>query len=33
MKLIESFVEEFLNYNLPAPEKCFLLEEGDEIYI
>ena len=33
MKLIENFVERFHNYTLPLPEKCFLLEEGDELYI
>ena len=33
MKLIENFVEKFHNYSLPTPEKCFVLEEGDEIYI
>ena len=33
MKLIENFVEKFHNYTLPSPEKCFLVEEGDEIYI
>ena len=33
MKLIDDFVEKFHNYNLPSPEKCFLLEEGDELYI
>ena len=33
MKLIENFVELFHNYSLPSPEKCFLLEEGDELYI
>ena len=33
MKLIDNFVEKFHNYSLPKPEKCFLLEEGDELYI
>ena len=33
MKLIDNFVEKFHNYSLPSPEKCFLLEEGDEVYI
>ena len=33
MKLIKNFVELFHNCRLPSPEKCFLLEEGDEIYI
>ena len=33
MKLIDKFVEKFHNYSLPSPEKCFLLEEGDELYI
>ena len=33
MKLIDNFVEKFHNYTLPSPEKCFLLEEGDELYI
>ena len=33
MKLIEDFVEKFHNYSLPSPEKCFLIEEGDELYI
>ena len=33
MKLIDNFVEKFHNYTLPCPEKCFLLEEGDELYI
>ena len=33
MKLIENFVEKFHNYSLPSAEKCFLLEEGDELYI
>ncbi len=33
MKLINNFVEKFHNYSLPSPEKCFLLEEGDELYI
>ena len=33
MRLIENYVELFHNYTLPSPEKCFVLEEGDEIYI
>ena len=33
MKLIDNFVEKFHNYALPSPEKCFVLEEGDELYI
>ena len=33
MKLIDNFVEKFHNYSLPTAEKCFLLEEGDELYI
>ena len=33
MKLINNFTEKFHNYSLPSPEKCFLLEEGDELYI
>ena len=33
MKLIDNFVEKFHNYSLPTPEKCFVLEEGDELYI
>ena len=33
MKLIDNFVEKFHNYTLPMPEKCFLLKEGDELYI
>ena len=33
MKLINNFVEKFHNYSLPSPEKCFVLEEGDELYI
>ena len=33
MKLIDNFVEKFHNYSLPSPEKCFVLEEGDELYI
>ena len=32
MKLIDNFVEKFHNYSLPKPEKCFVLEEGDELY-
>ncbi len=33
MKLISDFVERFHNNTLPSPDKCFLLEEGDEIFI
>ena len=33
MKLIDNFLEKFHNYSLPSPEKCFVLEEWDEIYI
>ena len=33
MKLIDNFVGKFHNHTLPCPEKCFLLEEGDELYI
>ena len=33
MKLIDNFVEKFQNYSLPTPEKCFVLEVGDELYI
>ena len=33
MKLIEDYVERFHNYTLPSPEKCFKLENGDELYI
>ena len=33
MKLIEDYVERFHNYTLPSPEKCFELEDGDELYI
>tara|TARA_Y100000589_G_scaffold313317_1_gene334562 strand:+ start:323 stop:730 length:408 start_codon:yes stop_codon:yes gene_type:complete len=33
MKLIDDFVERFHSNTLPIAEKCFVLEEGDEIYI
>ena len=33
MKLIEDYTDRFHNYTLPSPEKCFELEDGDEIYI
>ena len=33
MKLIDNFVEKFHNYSLPTPEKCFVLEVGDELSI
>ena len=32
MQLIENFIEPFQSYTLPPLEKCFLLEEGDELY-
>jgi len=31
MKLIDNFLEKFHNYSYPTPEKCFVLEEGDEL--
>ncbi len=33
MKLIENFIEKFYNLSLPSPEKCLIIEEGDELYI
>lgn len=33
MKLIEDYVERFHMNTLPSPEKCLVLEEGDEVYI
>ena len=33
MKLIEDYTERFHNHTLPAAEKCFELEEGDELFI
>jgi hypothetical protein len=33
MKLIKDYTYRFHNYTLPSPEKCFELEDGDEIYI
>ena len=33
MKLISDFAERFHKNTLPVSEKCFLLEEGDEIFI
>ena len=33
MRLIENFTEKFHNLSLTSPEKCLLIEEGDEIYI
>ncbi len=33
MNLIEDYAERFHNYTLPSPEKCFVLEVGDEFYI
>ena len=33
MKLISDFVERFHRNDLPVPEKCFILEDGDEIFI
>ena len=33
MKLIENYVENFHNNSLPSPEKCLIIEEGDELYI
>ena len=33
MKLIDNYVERFHNKTLPSPNKCFFLEEGDEIFI
>ena len=33
MKLIENYAERFHNCTIPSPEKCFELENGDELYI
>ena len=33
MRLVENFVEQLHNDSLPPPEKCLLIEEGDELYI
>ena len=34
MKLINNFQKNStIKYSLPFPEKCFVLEEGDELYI
>ena len=33
MRLIKDYVERFHNYTIPATEKCFELEDGDELYI
>ncbi len=33
MKLIENFIEKFHNNCLPSPEKCLIIEEGDDLYI
>ena len=33
MKLIENFIEKFHTLSLPSPEKCLIIEEGDEFYI
>ena len=33
MKLISDFAERFHKNDLPVPEKCFILEDGDEIFI
>ena len=33
MKLIPNFAELLHDIELPSPEKCFLLEDGDEHYI
>ena len=33
MRLVENFIEQFHNDSLPSPEKCLLIEEGDELYI
>ena len=33
MKLIENFIEKFHTISLPSPEKCLIIEEGDELYI
>ena len=33
MKLIENFIEKFHTLSLPSPEKCLIIEEGDDLYI
>ena len=33
MKLIGNFIEKFHSLSLPSPEKCLIIEEGDELYI
>ncbi len=33
MKLIPNFAELLHDIKLPSPEKCFVVEDGDEIYI
>ena len=33
MKLIANFIEKFHTLSLPSPEKCLIIEEGDELYI
>ena len=33
MKLIDDYVERFHCDALPSVEKCFILEDGDEVYI
>ena len=33
MKLIDDYVERFHSNALPSPEKCFIIEDGDEVYI
>ncbi len=33
MKLIGNFIEKFHTLSLPSPEKCLIIEEGDELYI
>ena len=33
MKLIGNFIEKFHTLSLPSPEKCLIVEEGDELYI
>ena len=33
MKLIPNFAELLHDIKLPSPEKCFVIEDGDEIYI
>ena len=33
MKLIPNFAELLHEIKLPSPEKCFIIEDGDEKYI